>query len=46
MSLPVTIAKGIGVTSLFLVRNAPTILTAGGVCAMICATVTAVKESL
>ena len=46
MSLPVTIAKGIGVTTLFLVRNAPTILTAGGVCAMIGATATAVKESL
>jgi len=46
MSLPVTIAKGIGVTSLFLVRNAPSILTAGGVCAMLGATVTAVKQSL
>ena len=46
MSLPVTIAKGIGITSLFLVRNAPSILTAGGVCAMIGATVTAVKQSL
>ena len=30
MSLPVTLAKGIGITSLFLVRNAPTIFTAGG----------------